>query len=208
MPRISVGHYEQDAGDIYLPLGYIPDYVMLCDFHTSTNIIFYHWWKEMESHEAAAAQEGISVAEGVTARMADDAGIAEYDTGSEKDVDVPEWAASTAFTARTATAEGTLVRPTLAANPELFEAVFECVDGGTTGSTEPTWPAAIGDQVVDNDGTWERVNVAMKRKGYQGILVADNIQTNGQEMYYLAMLADRVDDWGDVDAWPSGIYDG
>jgi hypothetical protein len=54
------------------------------------------------------------------------------------------WAASTAY------ALGALVRPTAAGNKNLFEATV----AGTSGTTEPTWPAGIGSTVPDGGVTW------------------------------------------------------
>jgi hypothetical protein len=212
MSRIKVGHYEQDGGTIYLPLGFIPDYIRLCDFHTSTNIIFYEWWESMEDDQAAAAQEGISITEGVTARLADDAGVAAYDTGTQYPAagtgagQLQQWTASTSYTARTTTAEGSFCRPTNSSTTDR-DAIFECTTGGTSGSTEPTWPDAIGGTVLDSTPIWERVNKVFGRSGYQGLQIEDNIQTDGQEMYYLAIQADESIDHGDVTGWASGVYD-
>jgi hypothetical protein len=223
MSKINVGHYEQDGGIIYLPLGFIPDFFLCVDFHTSTNIIFYYWWERMEDDQAANAQEGISVAEGVTARMGDDAGIAAYDTGSEQPP-IGVWAASSgSFTARdgstsvtksarSATAHGTYIYGSTSGSDENGNtvdqsAIFELVtSSGNTGSSEPTWPVEIGGQVADGSNVWEKVNAATLRGGYQGVQIEDDIQTNGQEMYYLAILADKVTDHGDVDGWTNGVY--
>ena len=205
MAKINVGHYEADGGIIYLPLGYVPDFIMLVDFHTNTNIIFYYWWERMEDDQATGKQEGISVAEGITANLADDAGITAYDTGSQIPT-VQSWtqARATAATARSATAHGTYIRPTASSDMEQ-DAIFECVTAGTGGSTEPTWPKEIDGQVTDGTVVWEWVNVPLERGGYQGVCVQDDIQTDGQEMYYLAMLADKSVDHGDVDGWTGGV---
>ena len=218
MNKINVGHYTQDGGIIYLPIGYVPDYFMAVDFHTNTNIIFYHWFERMEDDQATGKQEGISVAEGVTANMADDAGIIAYDTGAALPK-IYEWAASTTTltqkdggaattsrAARSATAHGTYIHPTEDSAMDR-DAVMECVTAsGSTGATEPTWPKEIGGQVADSSNVWERVNVSTLRGGYQGVCIQDNIQSDGQEMYYLALMADRSIDHGDVDGWTDGVY--
>ena len=200
--KIKVGHYEQDGGIINLPIGFIPDYIELAN-RDGTNTTFYKWWREM-SKEATGSQEGISITEGTTADMADDAGIVAYNASAESPT-VTEWtkAVGDAATARTATAPGTYVKPSVA-NDADRGSIFECVTAGTSAATEPTWPDADGEQVTDGTTVWEKVNVSKQRTGYQGVVVQDNIQTNGQEMYYIAFQGDSVDH-GDVDGWTSGV---
>lgn len=60
------------------------------------------------------------------------------------------WAASTAYTV------GDVVRPTTG-NGHLYR----CVVAGTSGTTEPTWPTAGGQTVVDSGATWAEVGVAV-----------------------------------------------
>lgn len=212
MNQIIVGHFEADGGIIYLPVGFIPDYFRLVDYHTNTNIIVYEWWERMEDDQASGKKEGISYTEGVTANLADDAGITAYDSGSESPT-VTTWteSVSNAATARTATAKGTFVKPSTSGTDDTGadadrSAIFECVTAGTSSGTEPTWPSAIGGQVLDGTTLFERVNEANVRAGYQGVCIQDNINTNGQEMYYLAIQADDSVDHGDVDGWTGGIY--
>lgn len=203
--QIIVGHYEQDGGLIYLPLGFVPDYLKLVDFHTDTNIIIYEWFRRMQLDQSTGKQEGFSITEGVTANLADDAGITAYDTGSQGPT-VTTWTSTVATnaTARTATAHGTYVRPTTDSSTDR-EAIFECVTAGTSSGTEPTWPAAIGEQVTDGTVVFERVNVSREQIGYKGVCIQDDIQTDGQEMYFLAIKADDALDYGDVDGWTGGI---
>lgn len=212
MGQIAVGHYEQDGGLIYLPLGFVPDYLMLVDFHTDTNIVFYHWWERMEDDQASGKQEGISVTEGVTANLADAGGITAYDSGTEIPT-VNSWtqARSTAATARTATANGTFIKPTTSGTLDTGEAadvhlIFECVTAGTGGSSEPAWNPAVGENTVDGSTVWECIPEPTQRAGYKGVCIAAALQTNGQEMYFLALQADNSEDLGDVDGWSSGIY--
>lgn len=217
MSKINVGHFEPDGNTIYLPIGYVPDFFLLCELG-ATNPLFYYWWEMMEDDEAAQSQEGVIDSAGTKTKAADDAGIAAYDLGTDLPL-IYVWAASTTTltqkdsggatttkTARTATAHGSYIIPTTSSDMDR-DAVFECVtSSGNTGATEPTWPASIGDQIADGNNVWERVNVPTFRGGYQGVSIEDNIQTDGQEMYYLALLADSAIDHGDVLGWVGGIY--
>lgn len=213
---IRVGHFEGDAGLIYLPLGFVPDYFQLVDFHTNTNIDIYHWWERMEDDQASGKQEGFSVKEGVTANLADAGGITAYNTGTQFPAagtgagQLQQWTASTSYTARTATAAGSYAKPTVGATDDTGgvadrDAIFECVTGGTSGTSEPTWPSAIGGQVLDSTPVWEKVNKATLRGGYQGVCIAGALTPNGQECYYLAIRAHDSVDHGDVDGWSGGI---
>lgn len=205
MNQILVGHFEADGALIYLPIGFIPDYFKLVEFHTNTNIIFYEWWRRMEQDQASGKLEGISITEGVTANLADSGGIVAYDSGSQAPT-IATWAASTAYTARTATADGSFVRPTTSSTTDR-DAIFECVTAGTSGSTEPTWPAGTGEQSASDNGViWERVNEPLRRAGYQGVRIAAALMTDGREYYYLALQADDAYDHGDVVGWSGGVY--
>jgi hypothetical protein len=208
MPQIVTAHWTQDGGLIYVPIGFIPDWVRLVDFHTDTNIIVYEWFEAMEDDQGTGKQEGISYAEGVTANLADDGGIVAYDSEAAHPT-VNPWtqARSTAATARTATADGTFIRPATTSKGDK-SAMFECVTAGTGAATEPNWDTdapGIEDQLTDGTTVWERVNESLVRKGYEGIRIAAALQTDGQEMYMLAIQADRSADFGDVDGWTDGI---
>ena len=205
--KTKVGHYEQDGGLINLPIGFIPDYYKQAN-RDGTNTTFVEWWREM-SKEASGSQEGISITEGTTADLADAGGIIAYNTGTQIPT-IQEWTQSraTAATARTATAAGTYIKATVDAPSDVGIAdrgsIFECVTAGTGDTTEPVWPTSDGENVTDSSVVWQKVNVDLLRGGYQGVVVAAALQTNGQEMYYLAIQSESVDH-GDVDGWTSGI---
>lgn len=212
MARIKVGHFEADGALIYLPIGFVPSRLLLIDFNTDTNIDFYWWFSSMEQDMASGKQEGISVLEGVTANLADAGGITEYDTGTEgPTINDYTVARSTAATARTATVPGTYLRPSTTGTIKDGSAAdrhltFECVTAGT-GSAEPTWPTAVGEQVTDGTTVFELVVEPTLRRGYQGVTIAAALMTDGVEMYYEAVLADSDVDHGDVDSWSGGIED-
>lgn len=211
--KYSTGAFEADGAIIHVPVGFIPDYVLLMDLHTNTNIVLYHWWKNQEDEMATGLQEGISVTEGVTARLADDGGIVAYNTGSD-DPTIIEYSAATTPTARTATAVGTFVRPSTSGSTEDGltadrEALYECVTSTGAVVTEPSWPVSIGGQVTDDgSNVWEHVVPAKRRIGYEGFTIAAALMTDARFYFYNALLADKSVYHGDVVAWPSGVYQG
>lgn len=206
MNKIKTGHFEPDGSLINLPLGFVPDYFNMHELGGGNGaIVEVVWFKAQETDEATGSQEGFTNTEGTTALLADDGGITAFDTGSQGPT-ITTWttAVATAATARTATAPGTYVKPSVASVTDRG-AIFECVTAGTGGGTEPTWPDAVEEQVTDNSVVWERVDRSLERQGYQGVIVAGALMTNGQEMYYLAMQANQSIDHGDVDGWTDGI---
>lgn len=212
--QIRVGQFTQDGGLVNLPLGFIPDYIELAN-RDLTNTVFIEWWHLMQTNDISGSQEGISIdAAGVPTDLGDAAGITAYNASSQRP-QIGIWEASnttvdtrdgTTLTvvARTATAPGTYVNPTVSSSADRG-AIFECVTAGTTGSTEPTWPDSIGENVTDNSMVWKRVDKSLQRGGYQGVIIAAAVQTNGQLMYYLAIQSDQSVVHGDVDGWTDGI---
>lgn len=206
MNKIKTGHWEADDGLINLPIGFIPDYFMMVSMISTP--VFYHWWRSQESEEATGQQEGIIEAQTTHTLAADDAGITAYDASSQRPT-VTDYAAlisgTVTPTARTVTAAGTYTKPS-SGNAQDRGSIYECVTSSSTALVEPTWPSADGAQVTDSVGNvWEKVNVSMQRGGYQGVIIEDNIQTNGEEMYYLALQSNWDVDHGDVDGWTNGI---
>lgn len=204
MNKIKVGQFVQDGSLIYLPLGFVPDWIRLAN-RDLTNTIFVEWWRSMETDDISGSQEGISITEGTTADLADDGGITAYDVGSQAPT-IEEWtqSRSTAATARTATAAGTYIKPTTDSDTDR-SAIFECVTAGTGDSSEPTWPDAIGEQVTDGTTVFERVDVSLERQGYQGVCIAGALMTDGQLMYYIAVQANQAIIHGDVVGWTDGV---
>lgn len=225
MTRTKVGHLECDGGDFYIPIGFVPDFFFAADL-SPTNPMIHFWWERQQDDMATGSQEGTQIngADGVVTKHADDAGIQAYDSSGRRP-EVGLWEASSAtltalsgntltITARTVTAPGTLCRGTTSGVDETGatvdrEALFECVvTSGNTGASEPTWPVEVEGRVVDGSCTWELVvDQALGRYGYQGVLIADDINTNGQELFYLAIDCDNSVDHGDVDGWPGGVED-
>ena len=213
--QMKVGHFEPDGAIVYLPIGFVPDLFLLVEVG-ATNPMIYIWFERQEDDEASGSQEGVQIngADGVVTLLGDAAGIIAYDAAANAPT-IEEWtqARGNAATARTSTAAGTLIKGTVASgvigdgSPVDRSAIFECVTAGTSAATEPVWPEEVGAQVVDSSVVWELVvDQPLKRVGYQGVTISATPQTNGQEMYYAAFEADRSKDHGDVDGWPSGVY--
>lgn len=211
--QIKVGHFEADGGIINLPIGFIPDYFQMHDIGEGTNPDMFQWFREQQIHEASGSQEGMLTngPDGVVSLMADDAGITAYETSAQTPT-IEEWtkARGDAATARTATAVGTYIKPTVGATDDGGGvadrgSIFECVTAGTSSATEPTWPNADGENVTDGTTVWKKVNVSLQRGGYQGVVIQDDINSDAREMYYLALQADQSVDHGDTDGWTDGI---
>lgn len=215
MSRIITGHWEPDGSDIYVPVGFKPNFLMAVEY--ITNPLIHYWFGEEE--EDAQITAGITDTAGTKTLCADGAGFATYDTGVQGpygDVSaaaaIADWVLSTAYQARSATAHGDYVRATSTGTDDnglLVDrsCIFECVTAGTTAATEPTWPSAPGgNSVTDNGVIWQKVtDVPTTVGGYQGFKVDNDIQTDGQEFYYMAIRSDDVIDQADVTAWPGGI---
>ena len=217
MNKLKVGHFEADDGLINLPIGFIPD-VFDMDELTTANPDHVRWYRRQEQDEASASRQGIITngVDGVITRLSAGNGIIAY-SASEQRPPMGEWEAgsstidekdgtSITIVAKTATAPGTYVFPTVSSAADR-QAIFEAVTvGGNTGSEEPDWNnVSIGANVTDGSIVWKRVDVSLQRGGYQGVVIAAALNTNGQEWYYEAKQANWSVDHGDVDGWTDGI---
>lgn len=210
---IVTGHFEPNGSIVYIPVGFIPDFLLVVEY-VSVPIIYMWWGQEMEDAEST---EGIkNDGAGASTILANAGGFAGYDTGTQAPQTLgaitADWQPATPYTQKSATKRGDLVRGTLTATDKNGLSVdrsvlFECITSGTTNSTEPTWPADIGDDTASDNGViWRKVtDQATYLGGYQGFRVAGALMTNGQEMYYTAMRSDFVKDHQDADNFTSGV---
>jgi len=213
MNEIVIGHFEADGSDINLNCGFLPDRFDLVDMSPAAPMIF-QWYREQESAMASGSQEGYQIngADGVTSKRPDSQGFTAYNTASQLPT-VAEWteAVVNAATARTATARGTLVKATIGATDQAGadvdrSAIFECTTAGTSSATEPTWNTAPDDLTTDGTAVFQLVtDKALGRIGYQGVVIAGEMMSDGQEYFYTAIQADNVIDKGDVVGWTAGV---
>ena len=192
--------------------GFEPDHLrVLTDLAGGTNELEFEYFKALADAETSG-QYGIAYnASGVPAAAADaDNGIISYDTSSEKvnvespqpgkgkvAVDVTDWTStvSTNATARSATAIGTVIRPTTHNGY-----VYECTTAGTSSGTEPTsYPTVPGQTVIDNDVVFTCRDEEIVRGGSRGFTLGATVSINGQICAFVAELHDRHEDMGDAD---------
>jgi hypothetical protein len=203
---IKTGHFESDGADVAIPLGFIPDWVRIVEISGgAAGTVIIEWFRMQEQDQASGTQEGFSIKEGTTDELADSQGIIAYDSSGEAPT-VNTWtqSRSNAATARTATADGTFIRPSSSSTTD-HDTYFECVTAGTGAATEPSWNTGIGEQTTDGSTVWECVREPRRRYGYKGFLFAGEEQTDADEYYYIAIKADENEDHGDVTGWSGGV---
>jgi len=215
MSQVKIGHYEQDGGLVYVPVGFIPDFLLAFDRNSASGSgVLYMWWREMEDYDPTTDTviDGISITDGTDAELAAAGGFAAYD-GEAAAPTVTNHAVSTAYVLEATDPALCFVRPPVDATDEDGnvvdrDAIFQCTTAGTSSATAPTaWPAVLGGTLLDGTAVWTRVNEATFRKGYQGFRVAAAIQTNAYEMYYTAFQGDGGSQrLGDSAEWSNGIY--
>lgn len=194
-----------------MDLGFEPDRVEVDLIDTATNSVFYRWDGRTQQEHATAITDsteyGTKISEGVTAICDTTAkGISLYDGAKTQQAligspvpgadDVRSTpldytvARSTAATARSATAIGTIIRPTTHNGY-----VYECTTAGT-GSAEPTWPTTPGETVTDGSTVFtcrEENIVAGKGKG---ITLGATLLTSGALFIVRAYKFDDIVDLG------------
>lgn len=97
---------------------------------------------------------------------------------------VSDWAASTAYSA------GAWVRPSTS---ESTPFLMECTTGGTTDSSEPTWPTTVDGTVTDNSVVWTARRVS-------------EVPRDVQHAAYLAVRGLRDDRPGGLTSWREGPF--
>ena len=204
MKKVS-GHIICDGSAVNVDCGFVPDKVMLIDDLNATNPIIHYFIKELTNTNNGYGQYGITDTAGTKTKCASAAaGFSTYDTVSVKVLvssptgsgelmaDFPNtWtqARSTAATARSSTALGTLIKPT-SGNETGY--IYECTTEGTGGSSEPTWPTKTGDTVTDGSTVWTCREEKIKAIGAKGFTIGATLSTDSDEWYYEAELHDSV----------------
>ena len=193
-------------------IGFIPDEIhAFRDLDGGTNELEY-WFFRVLADAEDDGQYGIAITQaGDIAACADaNNGFIEYEEGEDLGVliehpgsgkkvyaSVNDWtsAISTAATARSATAVGTVVRPTTHNG-----CVYECTTAGTSSGTEPsTWTTTPGETVTDSTTVFTCRQEEVVKGGGQGFQIGATIMTDGEEWLVTAEKHDKYEDLGDID---------
>lgn len=217
MSRIITGHFQPDSAIIYVPVGFIPDFLLAMDYGNAAPTVYYWFGNEEETAEAT---DGITEdGDGTNSKLTAAAGFTGYDTGLQAPYGVVgdaavilDWAVSDAYVARSAGVHGSYVRATKTGVDTSGlvvdrSQIFECVTSGTSHTSEPVWPMAIGEIGPSDNGVyWEKVtNVPTTVGGYKGFTIAATLMTDDEEWYYIAIRADDVIDHTDTVNWAGGV---
>ena len=194
-----------------IEIGFIPDYLELFDL--TTTLIIYRWYRALADAETTG-QYGIQDNGAGALSMCGSAaaGFAAYENGESMRVLIPDpstgrlepqavndWttARATAATARSATAVGTIIRPTTHNGY-----VYECTTAMTTGgSTEPSWGTVPGETTADGSGgagRWMCRKENQVKGGGLGFTVGASISTDSDVWAFRAERHDRMGDMGDA----------
>ena len=160
--KFNSGQFTADGNAVNVEVGFIPDFVIAFEGLEETNPQMHYWFRSAIDSATADAQFGILDTGGTkTKHAAAINGFAPLDTlalrlllpnpagGADLAASLPDaFVAGTAQpTARTATALGTVTKPSSGNENGL---VAECTaDNGVYG-TEPTWPSVAGQSVTDD----------------------------------------------------------
>ena len=207
-----VRRFVADGNAVNLDLGFVPEYCELVVNLAGTNPNIYKWYKAFEDESTAEYGLLITGSSGiVTVPSTAATGIKELDAlyhgvlipdpaGGDDQFQVPtDWAAATdyssGYTARSATASGSCVRP-----PTHNGCVYELTTATGSATSEPSsWPTTPGETCTDggsNVFTCRAENVATR--GAQGITIGATTQTDGHVNYVVAWKGQHYVNAGDA----------
>ena len=209
--KLNMGSFVADGNAIDVNVGFVPDFVIAFEGYEETNPAIHYWSRDRIDAASALGQFGLimSGTGTVTVHADADNGFAELDEATnkillpapdgdgERQADVPNpytLARSSAATARSTTALGTVLKPSRG-NETGY--VYECTTAGT-GSAEPDWPTVPGESITDGSTVFICREEKVVQGNVKGFTVGATISTDTDEWSWLAFAADKVNP--DVDA--------
>ncbi len=205
--KFNSGQFVADGNAVNVEVGFIPDLVIAIEGLEETTWQIHYWFRSAIDSASALGQFGLLDTAGTKSiHAAAINGFAPLDTtalklllpnpsgGNDLAADLPDpytVARSTAATARTATALGTVLKPSLNNVAAKFGLVYECITAGT-GSAEPTWPTIAGGKVLDNDVEYIAREENVENRGVKGFTLGATGQTDSDEWIWAAFAADKV----------------
>lgn len=216
MSQQVLRHFVSDGLAAIIDLGFVPDMVKV-HLDDGTNVDIITFFKRMFDDEGTygtimTGTSGITTVAGTAAT-----GISAFDSTLLRQMlpapsgnglqgatlaEAYTVARSTAATARSTTALGTILKPSINNVAAKKGLVFECTTAGT-GSAEPTWPTEAGESVVDNSVVYIARESIIEDIGVKGIQIGVDVinNDNGNNVYVEAYRADfdpSVVDAGDI----------
>lgn len=196
-----------------IDIGFIPDYVELISALGGTELIV-RFYRVLADAEATGQYGIIDDGAGALAPCASAAyGIAAYDEGEDMRVLIEDpstgklkekavygdysasvnYSTATGSAARSATAIGTIVRPTVHNGY-----VYELITTASGTDTEPTWPTTPGETVDAGYHIWMCREENLVKGGGKGFTVGASISTDSEVWVFKAERHDRMGDMGDA----------
>ena len=192
----------------HVECGFIPDEIQLISDLGGTEK-HYKFMKVLYDHAVAGTGKfGYDIDVAPTNLASANAGFIPYETSVESVVlpapdgdgymkapSIADFDAGATYTARSITALGSVVRPTV---HNGF--VYELVTASGIGAEPDTWPTKIGETVTagGNDVFITREERVV-RTGVQGFTIGVDLCTNGEFWFFKAELHDRHNYMGDAD---------
>lgn len=200
------GDFIADGNAVDIDIGFIPDYFRALSKFEETNQITYEWWRSRSETNNQNGQFGLVRPSGggsvVLAADADN-GIQELDEANNQvslpavlgdgvqPADPPDpytVQRSTDATARSTTALGTILKPSIG-NETGY--IYECTVAGT-GSAEPTWNTVPGGITADNDVRYITREEKVIQGNVKGVTIGATIMTDTDEWTWEAEQWDKV----------------
>lgn len=205
--KFNQGQFVADGSAVNVDVGFIPDFVIGVEGLEEGSWQLYLWFRSAIDSASALGQYGLKVVAGTHSVISAAAsGFAPLDTialrlllpnpagGDDLAVALPNpytVTRSSNATARTSTALGTVLKPSLNNVAAKFGLVYECITAGT-GSAEPTWPTIAGGRVLDNDVEYIAREEKSENRGIKGFTLGGTGQTDSDEWIWAAFAADKV----------------
>jgi hypothetical protein len=205
--KMNTGSFVADGNEVDVEVGFVPDFVIGFEGWEEGTFQIQYWLRQRIDAASAVGQFGGQDAGGTkSVHAAATNGFAPLDEialrlllpnpagGDDLAVALPNpytVQRSTDATARSATALGTVLKPSINNSAAKLGLVYECLTAGT-GSAEPTWPTVAGGRVLDNDVEYIAREEKTENRGIKGFTLGATGQTDTDEWTWVAFAADKV----------------
>jgi hypothetical protein len=203
--KMNSGQFVADGNAVNVDVGFIPDFVIAFEGLEETSPNPHFWFRSAIDAISSDGEFGLLLT-GTTGVITKHAaalnGFAPLDSqalrailpnpagGEDLAAALPVgFVAGTAQpTARTATALGTITKPSLGNENGL---IAECTTSGGVYGTEPTWPKVAGQTVSDGNNTWTMREEKNENRGVKGFTLGATGQTDTDGWKWVAFSADK-----------------